>query len=333
MCKLRISRTVFAAVLAAAGLLTFTPSASAQTSVFEPGPAAPPALTRGTEAWTPTGALSPTDEAGSIHALAPLPAQPAPAGGNALSDRFQIDAGYFLIGANTVLRFDGPAGADGEVDFEEDLGVDKDATTWWVDATMRLGRRHQLKFNYTSLDRERVAYTLERSFTWGGQAYSAGLDASATTGTDIIGGYYRFAVYRDDRFEVGPTVGVGYLWLNAGIRATGTVSGPGGTESRILDEEASLGSVTGALGAYTNAWLTDRFVLRADYLYIKITPDDTEASVIDWRIGADYYFLRNVGVGVQYKHYTYGYDRGMFENQLGGELEYAGLQVFASFLF
>ena len=326
-------RTVYLAVLAALGVLTFTATVSAQTVVSQPETALPSALTRGSSAWAPTGALSPTEEAASTRVLGALPAQPAPASGSALSDRFQVDAGYFLIGANTVLRFDGPAGTEGDVDFEDDLGVDKDATTWWVDATMRLGRRHQFKFNYTSLDRDRVDYTLERSFTWGGQTYSAGLDASSSTGTDIIGGYYRFAVYRNERFEIGPAVGVGYLWLNAGIRATGTVSGPGGTESRSLDEETSFGSVTGALGAYTNAWLTDRFVVRADYLYIKVTPNDDEASVIDWRVGADYYFLRHVGVGVQYKHYTYSYDRGVFESQLGGELEYAGLQAFASFLF
>jgi len=66
----------------------------------------------------------------------------------------------------------------------------------------------------------------------------------------LLTGYYRFAVLRNDRFEIGPTVGVGYLSLNARIEATGTVSGPGGTESRSLDERASTGSMTGAVGGY-----------------------------------------------------------------------------------
>jgi hypothetical protein len=219
------------------------------------------------------------------------------------------------------------------VDFEDDLGVNKDATTLWVDATMRLGRRHQIKVSYTNLERDRANFALDRTFTWGGETYAAGLDATSTTGTDILGAYYRFALYRNDRFEIGPTVGLGYLWLTAGIRASGTVSGPNGTESRDLDESATLGSATAAIGGYTNAWLTNRFVLRADYLYIKVSPDDSEASVIDWRAGADYYFTSHVGVGVQYKHYTYSYDRGAFDSRLGGELTYEGLQVFASLLF
>ena len=251
---------------------------------------------------------------------------------NGLSDRFQIDTGYFRISANTVLRYNAGPGS-GDIDFERDLGVNQDADTFWLDATWRVGRRHQLKLAYTKLDRERGDYTLQRDFTWGGQTYNAGLTASTSTGSDILGGYYRFALVRNDRYEIGPTIGVGYLWLNARIEATGTVSGPGGTESRSLDERASTGSITGAVGGYAQAWPAKRLALYADFLYIKVSPGDTEASVTDWRAGANYYFTRNVGLGAQYKHYKYSYDRGVLVSKLGGEITYEGGQVFLSFLF
>jgi len=251
---------------------------------------------------------------------------------NGLSDRFQIDTGYFRISANTVLRYNAGPGS-GDIDFEDDLDVNKDADTFWLDATWRVGRRHQLKLAYTKLDRERGDHTLQRDFTWGGQTYNAGLSASTSTGSDILGGYYRFALVRNDRYEIGPTVGVGYLSLNARIEATGTVSGPGGTESRSLDERASTGSMTGAVGGYAQAWPAKRLALYADFLYIKVSPGDTEASVTDWRAGANYYFTRNVGLGAQYKHYNYSYDRGVLVSKLGGEITYEGGQVFLSFLF
>ena len=153
-----------------------------------------------------------------------------------------------------------------------------------------MGRRHKLKLGYTKLDRDRADYTLQRDFTWGGETYDAGLSASTSTGSDILGGYYRFALFRNDRFEIGPTIGVGYLWLNARIQATGTVSGPGGSQSRSLDERASTGSITGAVGGFAQAWPAKRLTVYADYLYIKVTPEDSEASVTDWRAGANYYF-------------------------------------------
>ena len=264
--------------------------------------------------------------------VSPAFAQSSSGPWNGLSDRFQIDTGYFRITADTVLRYNGAQGS-GDIDFEKDLGVDEMVNTFWVDATWRVGRRHQLRLTYTNLNRDRADYTLGRDFTWGGQTYNAGLSASTSTGSDILGGYYRFAIFRNERFEIGPSLGIGYLWLNAGIRATGSITGPGGTESRTLDESASTGSITGALGGYANGWLTKRLVTRADFLYIKVNPGDTEASVTDWRLGADYYFFRNAGLGVQYKYNKYTYDRGILVSDLGGEVTYKGFQVFLSFLF
>jgi hypothetical protein len=245
-----------------------------------------------------------------------------------LPDRFRIDAGYFGLTAQTTLNFNG-----GNVDVEKDLGVDKNVNTFWVDGIWRVGRRHQLELSFTRSSRDRADFTLGRDFTWGGQTYNAGLSATTSTGTDIVGGYYRFAAYRNDRFEIGPTIGVGYLKVSARIQAAGTVSGPGGSQSRTLDESASSGSMTGAIGGYTYGWLTKRFVARGDFLYIKVSPGNKTASVTDWRLGADYYFFRNAGLGVQYKYNKYSEAFSALSSNLGGALVYKGFQVFLSFLF
>ena len=157
----------------------------------------------------------------------PASAQSSSSTWNDLPDRFQVDAGYFKLQANTVLRFNS-GGEGSDVSFEKDLGQNQDTDTFWIDGTWRVGRRHQVKLSYTQFARDRADYTLQRGFTWGGQDFGVGLNASSETGSDLLGGYYRFAIVRNDRFEIGPSVGVGYLWLNARIRATGTVSWPRG---------------------------------------------------------------------------------------------------------
>ena len=271
---------------------------------------------------------------GAVLLAAPAWAQSSSGTWNELPDRFQIDTGYFRIDSTAVLRLQGGPGAGGDISFENDLGVDPNANTFWVDASWRLGRRHQLKLNYTKYDREGRGHTLARDFIWGGQTFNAGLVANSTTGSDILGGYYRFALYRNDRFEIGPTVGIGYLWLRAGIEATGTITGPGGEPvSRSLDRSASSGSITGAAGGYATAWPAKRLALHGDLLYIKATLGESDVSVTDWRIGADGYFLRNVGLGVQYKFNKYTEDREILSSKLGGQIEFKGIQVFLSFLF
>lgn len=252
---------------------------------------------------------------------------------NDLPDRFQVDTGYFRLSPTTKLRYDPGGSGGGEIELERDLGFDDVANTFWVDATWRLGRRHQIKLAYTQLSRDALDYEIQREFTWGGETYNAGLTANSETSTDLIGGYYRFALVKNDRFEIGPAIGVGYIWLDARIRATSTVTGPGGGQSRTLDEAASTSSITGALGGYASAWATERLLLQGDFQYIKVTPDNEEAAVTDWRIGANYYFFRNAGLGVQYKFYRYRYDRGLLSNKLGGEVTYEGLQVYLSFRF
>ena len=252
---------------------------------------------------------------------------------NDLPDRFQLDSGYFRLDASTVLRYNGPQGGGGDVDFEQDLGMPSAVNTFWLDGSWRVGRRHQLKLAFTRLSRDHPDHTLQRDLVWGGKTYSAGLSATSTNSADILGGYYRFALFRNERFEIGPTLGVGYLWLSAGIRATGTVSGPDGSHSETFDTQASTGSITGALGGYANAWLTKRLVVRGDYLYIKVKPENSEASVTDWRLAADYYITRHIGAGVQYKYNRYSYDRGILVSELGGEIKLDGFQVFVSFLF
>jgi hypothetical protein len=260
--------------------------------------------------------------------VSPAFAQSSTGNWNGLPDRFRIDAGYFGLTAESVLTFNGA-----NVDFQKDIGLDKNVSTFWVEGNWRPWRRHEFELTFTRTSQSKGNYTLTRDFTWGGQTYSAGRSASPSTSTDILGGYYRFAAYRNDRFEIGPAIGVGDLWLNARIQATGTVSGPGGSQGQTLDESASTGSITGALGGYTRGWLTKRLVTRLDFLYIKTSPGSKTYSVTDWRLGADYYFFKNAGLGVQYKYYKYSEAFSALSANLGGELIYKGFQVFLSFLF
>jgi hypothetical protein len=252
---------------------------------------------------------------------------------NDLPDRFQIDAGYFRLSPTTKLKWNPGEGGGSDIDLEKDLGFDNVANTFWIDGTWHLGRRHQVKLAYTKLSRQVFDYQIQRDLEWGGEVYNAGLSADSDVSTELLGAYYRFALVKDDRFEIGPALGIGYIWLDARIRARGTITGPGGgTEERSLDEDVSQSSPTGAIGGYFSAWATERLRLDGDFLYIKVSFDEDEAAVTDWRVGAQYYLFRNVGLGVQYKLNRYSYDRGIASRDLGGEITYKGFQVYLSFL-
>lgn len=128
-------------------------------------------------------------------------------------------------------------------------------------------------------------------------------------------------------------MGIGYVWLDARIQATGSISTPIGNVSATLDQSASTGSITGAVGGYTNGWILKRLNAHADFLYFKLSTNGDDATVTDWRLGAYYYFSRNIGLGIQYKYNKLSYDRALLSRKLGGEVTYKGPQILASFRF
>ncbi len=246
--------------------------------------------------------------AAPVAAQAPADAQTAQAASttktswNGLPDRFQIDAGYFRLNASSTLRLQGTVGTATDVSFEKDLGVPKTADTLWLDTTIRVGRRSQFKVGYMSFTREGTSHTLTRDFTWNGEVYSAGLTANASLETELFSTYYRLSIIKRDRFEIGPAVGLGWLKLTAAVAAQGSLTMPGGqVKSVSLDDGGSLGVPTADIGAFFNAWLAKRVVLRGDFLYIFIKPEDWDASVKDGRIAVDFYPWRHFGFGAQYK--------------------------------
>jgi hypothetical protein len=241
-----------------------------------------------------------------------------------LTDHLRLDVGGFRIAADTQLQYS--VGRPSEpVDFEDETALPGNSTTYWIDGTWRVGRRHQVSLNFTHAHRAGDPRPISRTITWGDRVFELGTTLQSESSADILTGYYRFAIVRNDRFEAGPTAGVGYLWLSATLRAAG--------ETRSGDVTGDTGSITGALGGYFAAWAHRRVQFRGDLLYILVKPERSEASVTDGRLGLYWYPWKRVGFGGQYKYYKYRYERSALSAEVGGSIRYHGGQAFLSFLF
>jgi hypothetical protein len=156
---------------------------------------------------------------------------------------------------------------------------------------------------------------------------SAGVTVTARVNSNYLSGVYRFAAYKNDRFEVGPSLGIGHLSIDAGISGQGSVSSATGTATQPFDVSKSLGQITADLGGYFYWWPMRRLLVRGDVRYILVKPGDSEASIVDWRTAVLYHPWRNFGVGVQYSYNKFRYDRGLLSTELGGSLRYSGAQL------
>ena len=147
-------------------------------------------------------------------------------------DTFRLEVGGFRIGSDTQLTFDtvGGGGNRPPVDFE-DLAVPDSATRFYVEAFWRPWRRHQFSLSWYNNDRDGDTRTVERDFAWGDRVVNAGATVQGHVGSNYLSGVYRFAVYKNDRFEIGPSIGIGHLSLDAGIKGEGSVTTAGGTRT------------------------------------------------------------------------------------------------------
>ena len=245
-------------------------------------------------------------------------------------DRFRLELGGFRIGSDTELSLDRAGGS--RVDFES-LNLPDSATRVYIEGFWRPWRRHQFSLSWYRNNREGDPKTVEREFTWGDQVITAGSTVTASAGSNYLSGVYRFAAYKNDQFEIGPSLGIGHLSIDASISGQISATGPGGTTTRSFDSSKSLGQVTGDLGGYLYWWPIPRLLVRGDMRYIIVKPENAEASVTDGRASVTFHPWPKVGFGLQYTYTKFRYDRDILDTDLGGSLRYSGGQLLASFAF
>jgi len=256
------------------------------------------------------------------------PARAQSANATDVPDRFQFEAGGFNMFVSTNMVFNSLTLGGTTVNFEKDLNLPDTAQRGFVEGYWRLARRHQLSISYSRLNRTGSGVSLSHDINWGGNVFPAGATAMGTLDSSFFSGTYRFAVYRNSSFEVGPAVGFGYLKLTAGINATFSVGGPQGKNvSTTLNPETNETTPTGDIGGYANWWLAKRWYARGDLRYIIVKPENTTASITEGRGSVTWYPWTHFGIGGQYEYTKFRFDRTLLSASLGGNYRYDGVQL------
>jgi len=245
---------------------------------------------------------------------------------------FWLEVGGFRVASQTNLRLNGSAPGD-DVDFERDLDLPSTTTQGYLEGFWRLGRRHQVSLNFTRIQRDGRQVTIDEQIEWGDDVFRVGAQVQGTTDSDFISGVYRFALVKNEKLEVGPSVGIGHIWITATLTGQAGI-GLGDDEAiREVRREATASSITGDLGGYLYWWPGRRWLARGDLRYIAVGLDGADASVTEGRASITWYPWRQFGIGAQYSYTKLRYDRDLLVTELGGTYQYDGLQVLVSVAF
>jgi hypothetical protein len=209
-----------------------------------------------------------------------------------LYDQWQVSASLTSAILNTKIRIDSERlGVGTELDAEDDLGLEKTKLQPRASFRWRPGRKHELEGGFQFAERS-AEKQLERTITVGDTTFDAGADIGATLNTNQAFLTYRYAILAKERSQVGAGLGIGTIFLGAGVDAFASAANRSVTHS----SEGSILAPFGALGVYGRVLSGERWQFEGDARVLKAEIDRFTAKVVDVSLAARYFTSRKFGI-------------------------------------
>ncbi|MGH7584661.1 MAG: hypothetical protein ACREMH_00270 [Gemmatimonadales bacterium] len=226
---------------------------------------------------TPAGRGLP---AGAAVAAVVLLAWATPAlaqGRDHLHDKLQVAGSGSLLLFNTDIRVDAANGDAGtEIDLE-DLGLGDNGSFGRFSLRWRPWRRQEFEVGW-QFNRREDTIVLEEDVTFGDTTFNVGAEIKPRFYSDALTLTWRWAIHDGERFQVGPTVGLGALFLEPGIKVRVSA---GGSETEERDFSTDLVGPIGTIGAYARGRIGEEWFWEADVRGIYIPIDRFKAYEYD----------------------------------------------------
>ncbi len=213
-------------------------------------------------------------------------------------ERFTFGLGWVLNAFGTNLRVDNSTlGQGSDVDLKNDLGVDKEQSSFWTSAEWRFAPHHRIGFNYSQFKLSGTK-TVTRDLQIGDQIYPAGATVSSELKIQIIPITYSYSFIKSDRHELAGTVGLN--WSRVSFKAHGSASLSGLDASNDVTADADLPLPLFGLRYdhhFSQQWSTG---LQVGYFTLKYGSDtlNVEGEIWSARAEAEYRFSKHFGLGM-----------------------------------
>ena len=129
-------------------------------------------------------------------------------------ERFTIGLGAVLNSFGTNLRVDNPTlGQGSNVNLRDDLGVERESSSFWTSAEWRFSPRHRIGFNYSQFKLSGTR-TATRNIQIGDEIFPAGATLSSELKLQIIPIAYSYSLIKRESDELAATIGIHWSRLN-----------------------------------------------------------------------------------------------------------------------
>ena len=209
------------------------------------------------------------------------------------TNRVLLGAGAFWASTDAIIGaedLNSPLTA--EINFNE-LGLDESDATVMAYALLRLGNRWRIELDYANIEQEGSGYL--DTVDVGAITVPVGGTIASYVNTRFITTRLGFSVVRNETLELGVSAGVSAASIEAGV--AGSIEGVGSGAGDV-SADVPLPS----LGIYGTLALTKKLSIGGRAGLFSIEVGDDTGDLQDFFASIDYFFTKNVGVGVAYKY-------------------------------
>ena len=209
------------------------------------------------------------------------------------TNRMLLGAGAFWASTDAIIGaedLNSPLKA--EINFN-DLGLDDSDATLMAYALLRLGNRWRIELDYANIEQEGSGYI--DSVDVGAITVPVGGTIASYVNTRFITTRLGFSVVRNETLELGVSAGVSAASIEAGV--AGNIDGVG-SGSGDVSADVPLPS----FGVYGTLALTKKLSIGGRAGLFSIEVGDDTGDLQDFFASIDYFFTKNIGVGLAYKY-------------------------------
>lgn len=208
--------------------------------------------------------------------------------------RFKFSAGAFFPSNNTEVEYNSTNGQIGDlIDFERDLGFDKNSTSFTVAFEWRISRRSRLGSEFFYLKRTSTK-TLEREIDFGDNTYPVSARISAFADNQIIRIYYGYAFISKPTYEIGALIGSHVLLGDMGIKLEAQ------TQQAEFRENFNFTAPLPDLGLWGEFVLGKKFGLYANANYFALKVDNIDGRILSYNLSVLYNVYKNFSLTAGY---------------------------------
>jgi hypothetical protein len=207
-------------------------------------------------------------------------------------ERVRLSLGVVHLSNSTDLQLNSSTGISGTpVNAEDVFGLDKSDYEAKIQAMVRVGERHRLRFDYFSLDRS-ASSTVTQPIVFRDVVLQPGDPLNSDLSIRTFGITYGYSFLHSDKYEVAATLGVSDTDISARARVQ--------TQTRHVDQTEDQAGPFPTLGLDASYILSKRFYFDGRAQYLKVRVDHLDGTLGIYELDALYRLRPNISFALGY---------------------------------